>query len=143
MPDHDFPLDVRVNRRRYLGVAAVASAALAAVAVLVPGASSSPSGSTVVPSRVQVTAKEFYFQLSRHSVSAGPAIVELVNFGQDPHDLRLQLTGSKRVYDTPVIQPGKYYDLKVTLQPGKYQLYCGIANHRSLGMQATLVVKKR
>jgi uncharacterized cupredoxin-like copper-binding protein len=29
----------------------------------------------------------------------------------------------------------------VKLLPGRYRLYCGVANHRTLGMQATLVVR--
>ena len=33
-----------------------------------------------------------------------------------------------------------YYDLPITLLPGRYRLWCGIANHRALGMQATLIV---
>jgi hypothetical protein len=68
--------------------------------------------------RVQVTAKEFYFALSRQTVAPGPAIIELVNFGEDPHDLRLQRVGGAHIAGTPQVQPGDYYDLKVTLRPG-------------------------
>ncbi len=93
------------------------------------------------PSRLQVTAKEFSFALSRRSVAPGPAIVELVNYGEDPHDLRLQRAGG-RLYKTPIVQPGKYYDLRLTLVPGTYQLWCSVANHRALGMTASFVVKR-
>ena len=93
--------------------------------------------------RVQVTAKEFYFTLSRQTVQAGPAIIELVNFGEDPHDLRLQRVGGAHIAGTPEVQPGDYYDLSVELLPGKYKLWCSIANHRALGMQATLTVRKK
>ncbi len=112
------------------------AAAVAAAALVAPAASPAP----VYPNRVQVTAKEYFFALSRRSVPAGPAIVELVNFGEDPHDLRLQRVGTTRAPGTPIVQPGAYYDLEITLQPGRYLLYCSIANHRSLGMQATLIV---
>lgn len=99
------------------------------------------------PTRVQVGAKEFYFVLSRHTVAAGPAIVELVNYGEDPHDLRVERVGGTHVYRTPLVQPGPaaYYDLSLTLQPGKYLLWCGVANHRQLGMTAvlTVVAKKK
>jgi plastocyanin len=99
------------------------------------------------PTRVQVAAKEFYFVLSRRTVTAGPAIVELVNFGEDPHDLRIERVGGTHVYRTPVVEPGpaSYYDLSLTLLPGKYELWCGIANHRQLGMAAvlTVVAKKK
>jgi plastocyanin len=113
---------------------------LAAVAVLVPGSASAKS---VAPSRVQVVAKEFLFALSRHSVPPGPAIIEIVDFGQDPHDMRIQRIGDKHVYGSPIIQPGGHYDLSLKLVPGRYQVWCSVANHRALGMQAVIVVKKK
>jgi uncharacterized cupredoxin-like copper-binding protein len=115
------------------------AAALAAVA-LAPGAAAAAA-----PARVQVAAKEFYFSLSRGSVVAGPAIVELANFGEDPHDLRLQRIGGAHIAGTPQVQPGDHYDLSLTLRSGRYRLWCSIANHRQLGMQAmlTVVAKKR
>jgi hypothetical protein len=116
----------------------LAAVALAACVLVVPaGAALPPLG------RVQVTAKEFYFTLSRQSLQAGPAIIELVNFGEDPHDLRLQRVGGAHIAGTPEVQPGDYYDLSVTLLPGKYNLWCSIANHRALGMHAILTVRKR
>ena len=114
----------------------VAAALVAASAVL--AAPAAPAA--IAPNRVQVVSKEFYFALSRRTVPAGPAIVELVNFGEDPHDMRLQRVGGTHVYRTPQVQPGKYYDLSVKLLPGKYLLWCSIADHRQLGMQATLTV---
>jgi plastocyanin len=101
------------------------------------------SAGTTPPSRVQVSAREFSFSLSRQSVKAGPAVIELVNFGQDPHDLRLQRIGGAHIAGTPQVDPGQHFDLTVKLLPGKYNLWCSIANHRALGMQATLTVRKR
>ena len=69
-------------------------------------------------------------------------MVELVDFGEDPHDLRLQRLGGGRVWKTPVVYPGAYHDLEVTLVPGRYRLWCSIANHRRLGMQAVLTVRR-
>jgi plastocyanin len=119
-----------------------APAAIAALALLLTGTAA--HASAPAPARVQVVAKEFYFVLSRHTVVAGPAIVELVNFGEDPHDLRLQRVGGTRVFATPQVQPGDHHDLSLTLAPGRYRLWCSIANHRQLGMQAvvTVVAKK-
>ena len=37
---------------------------------------------------------------------------------------------------------GGVVDRQFTLPPGTYRLCCGVANHRALGMQATLIVKK-
>jgi len=94
------------------------------------------------PSRVQVTAKEFYFVLSSRKVKQGPAIVELVNFGEDLHDLRLQRLGGGKVYRTKLLDPGSYQDLELKLLPGKYRLWCGVPTHASLGMKATLTVTR-
>jgi plastocyanin len=117
---------------RLLAVALLAALAAAAVAA----AARKP------PTRLQATAKEFYFVLSAHTVKAGPAIVELVNYGEDPHDLRLQRLGGGKVYRTKLLDPGKFQDLELTLLPGKYRLWCGVPTHASLGMKTTLVVKR-
>jgi plastocyanin len=120
---------------------------LAAVAAAVAGAAlvAAPTSAALAPApaRVQVSAKEFFFSLSRHEVVAGPAIVELVNFGEDPHDLRLERVGGGRVWKTPLVYPGAYYDLEAKLVPGRYRLWCSVANHRKLGMQAVLTVVRR
>lgn len=114
-------------------------AAASAVAVAVVFAPASDALAPA-PARVQVSAKEFFFALSRRTVVAGPAIVELVNFGEDPHDLRMERLGGGRVWKTPLVYPGAYYDLDATLVPGRYRLWCSIGNHRRLGMEAVLTV---
>jgi plastocyanin len=93
------------------------------------------------PTRLQVVAKEFSFGLSRANVKAGPAVIELANFGQDPHDLRLQRVGSRHIAGTPVVAPGKHGELSLKLVRGRYSFWCSVANHRKLGMRATLVVR--
>jgi plastocyanin len=90
--------------------------------------------------RVQVTAQEFSYTLSRLQVHAGTATVELVNLGQDLHDLRLQRDGSRHIAGLGVVAPGEHADLTVRLRPGRYSLWCSIANHRQLGMHARLIV---
>jgi plastocyanin len=94
------------------------------------------------PARVQVVAQEFRYSLSRQTIKAGWAVIELRNAGEDAHDLRLRRVGGTRVYVWPVSQPGTVVDRTVKLLPGRYRLYCGVANHRTLGMQATLVVNR-
>ena len=93
------------------------------------------------PSRVQVVAKEFSFGLSRVTVKPGPAVIELANFGQDPHDLRLQRVGSRHIAGLGVVAPGARAELSLKLARGRYLLWCSVANHRKLGMRATLVVR--
>jgi plastocyanin len=94
------------------------------------------------PARVQVVAREYSFSLSRLHVPAGTAVIELANFGQDPHDLRVQRVGAKHVAGLGVVPPGKRGELTVKLAPGRYSFWCSVANHRKLGMRTTLVVTR-
>jgi hypothetical protein len=92
------------------------------------------------PARVQVVAREFSLALSRTTIKAGTAIVELANLGEDAHDLRMQRVGGTKIYGWPVAQSGAVEDRTLRLVPGRYRLWCSIANHRVLGMVATLRV---
>ena len=73
------------------------------------------------PFRIQVTAKEFFYTLSSRVAPPGAAVIEFVNYGEDPHDMRVQRAGGGRLYKTPVMQPGQYYDLRVDLVAGHYR----------------------
>jgi plastocyanin len=95
------------------------------------------------PARVQVVAREYSFGLSRLHVHAGSAVIELANFGQDPHDLRVQRIGARHVAGLGVVAPGERGELTVRLAPGRYSFWCSVANHRQLGMRGTLVVTPR
>ena len=95
------------------------------------------------PARVQIVAQEFRFSLSRRTIKAGLAVLELRNMGQDAHDLVLTRADRTRVLVRwPVAQPGAVIDREIRLKPGTYRLVCTVANHRALGMQATLVVRR-
>ena len=113
-------------------VALVAAVALASVA---PAAASSPS-----PARTQVSAAEFTLTLSRLSIRSGPAIVELVNYGEDDHDLALRRVGGARTYRIGLVHPGGTAELETRLRAGRFVLWCTLADHRARGMQATLRV---
>lgn len=89
-----------------------------------------------------MVAREFSFTLSRQRVKPGYAIVELVNFGEDGHDLRLRRVGGTKTYGIHAVQPGGHARLRLRLVHGRYALWCSIANHRALGMRATLVVRR-
>ncbi|MES1247435.1 MAG: hypothetical protein ABUS54_07165 [Actinomycetota bacterium] len=93
------------------------------------------------PARVQVVAQEFRFALSRTTIKAGWAVIELRNLGEDAHDLRLRRVGGTRVYRWPVTQSGRTVDREYKLLPGTYRLNCSVANHAALGMTATLHVR--
>ena len=94
------------------------------------------------PARVQVGASEFGYTLSRRSIKAGPAIVQLANFGEDEHDLRLRRAGGTRIYRIGTVRPGKVGELEARFLPGRFTLWCSLADHRRRGMSATLVVRR-
>jgi len=94
------------------------------------------------PARVQVVAKEYSFSLSRIKVKSGKAIVELANFGEDPHDLRLQRRGARHIAGLREVAPGERAQLTLRLPPGRYSLWCSIGDHRKRGMTASLVVTR-
>ena len=94
------------------------------------------------PARMQVVAREFSFSLSRTHLPTGLAVIELANFGQDPHDLRLQRIGARHIAGTRVASPGARAELTVKLAPGRYLLWCSVADHRARGMRATLIVRR-
>lgn len=95
----------------------------------------------LAPQRLQVVAREYSFTFSRLRLKPGTAVIELDDFGQDAHDLRVQRLGARHVAGTPVVQAGGRADLTVSLRPGRYVFWCSVANHRALGMHASLVVR--
>jgi len=113
------------------------------LAVVVAGlafAGAMPAQAAAPLSRVQVVAFEFHYRLSRVRVPAGPVRIELANFGQDEHDLRLRRVGGSRVYHLPSSLPGERQILNARLRPGLYRLKCTLGDHAARGMHAKLRV---
>jgi plastocyanin len=112
-----------------------------AVAALVVVAGAGPANATAPPpARLQVAAKEFSLTLSRAKLKPGWAIVELANYGEDPHDLRLRRIGGTVTRTIAIVQAGDQRSLRVNLLPGRYRLWCSLPDHAARGMQAQLVV---
>lgn len=94
------------------------------------------------PARLGVSATEFHLTLSRPSVKAGVVQIELQNDGEDPHDLRVRRVGGSHTFSIPLVGPGKRRTVAIHVKPGSYQLWCSLADHRALGMQALLRVRR-
>jgi plastocyanin len=91
---------------------------------------------------VQVSAKEYNFTLSRPTIQAGPLVIELVNAGQDEHNLHIRpAAGGADVGAIPIVQPGHHTDMQFDLPPGSYTFYCAMPGHEALGMKATFTVQ--
>jgi hypothetical protein len=82
--------------------------------------------------------------LSRTTVTSGPVRVEYsLRSAQDPHNLVLEPDGAGDPVVFPTGQPGTASTRTPTLAPGRWVLYCALADHRARGMQATLTVVAR
>jgi len=92
--------------------------------------------------RVGVQSSEFHLVLSRPSVRAGVVEIELQNVGQDPHDLRVRKVGGHHTFSIALTKPGARKTVALNLKPGRYRLWCSVADHRGLGMQAVLRVRR-
>ena len=68
--------------------------------------------------------------------------MQLANFGEDEHDLRLRRIGGTKVYRVGTVAPGRVRELEARFLPGRFRLWCSLADHRARGMRATLLVKE-
>jgi len=86
--------------------------------------------------KVPVGESEFKITLASTKFKAGEITFEAKNDGKIPHDLAIKQTGDK----TKLISPGGTAELKVTLKPGTYELYCTVPGHEAAGMKLNITV---
>jgi uncharacterized cupredoxin-like copper-binding protein len=99
-------------------------------------AAETPSTTVKVSARpIAVTETEFKIAAPT-ALTAGPFTFQVKNAGKIPHDLAIKETGDK----TKEIPAGGTAELKVTLKPGKYELYCSIPGHEAAGMKLVVTV---
>jgi hypothetical protein len=93
------------------------------------------------PARLGVVAREWSLTLSRTTLAAGPALVELQNFGEDAHNLRIErIDGSGSPLSVPLAEAGERQKADGTLAAGDYKVYCALPGHDAQGMHARLTV---
>ena len=126
------------------------SSTLALLVLMLVGTAVAARPQDTVPDRVGVRGCEFDLLLSKQKVAPGRVIVQFVNSGEDPHDLRLQrldpATGTQAGAElgSGVVAPSTYDNLDLRLKKAsRYVLWCSLADHRERGMEATLKVGKR
>lgn len=96
--------------------------------------SEAPAGTAI-----EVTETEFDIKLSKSTVAAGDYTFAISNDGSLPHNLAIQGPGvDGETSDT--FDGGQSGELTVTLQEGKYTVWCAVGNHRAQGMETTLNV---
>jgi hypothetical protein len=124
-------------RRALLGVLAAGLLAHA------PAAQARPADA---PARLMVEAREFNLVLSRGTLRRGDAIVQLVNRGEDGHDLHLVRLGpggrtAGRPRGTAETRPGAVSSWRGRLTRGRWRLFCSLPGHERAGMRAVLRVR--
>jgi plastocyanin len=88
-----------------------------------------------------VIEREFSLTPSRTTLAAGTVAIELVNRGQDPHDLRVErIADGVTHFDFALAQPGSVTSQKLNLAPGTWKLYCTLPRHDEYGMRALITV---
>jgi uncharacterized cupredoxin-like copper-binding protein len=103
-------------------------------------AGEAPPGGNAPRQVIAVKESEWKIQLPpTKALTAGQYTFHVTNVGKVPHDFVVvgpQVDGVR----TPTIPPGKSTDLIVPLAAGNYTLYCSVAGHRQLGMEAKVSV---
>jgi hypothetical protein len=99
-----------------------------------------PQAAAPAPARLGVSAREFHLVLSRASVKAGVVVIQLQNDGEDVHDLRVRRIGGVHLFR--LTSPGDRSELAIRIRPGRYTLWCSVADHAQLGMRAVLRVRR-
>jgi hypothetical protein len=96
------------------------------------------------PARLLVQGTEYRLQLSRGTLKRGPAVIQFVNRGQDPHDLRLRRIGASasRTVSVPETRAGGLVEFDARLESGRYRLWCSLPGHDQRGMHAVLTVRR-
>jgi uncharacterized cupredoxin-like copper-binding protein len=89
-----------------------------------------------VSPRLELTAREMAYEPDAIAVEAGDVEVVLHNAGTILHDLRVE--------DQPFIleaKAGETTTSDVTLEPGRYELFCSLPGHREAGMTGVVEVR--
>ncbi|MBS1894525.1 MAG: hypothetical protein JST59_24755 [Actinobacteria bacterium] len=86
------------------------------------------------------------YTLSRQAVRSGNLTVQLQNKGEDPHDMDIERVGPSgeplgEVVKIPVTEPGQNTNATVTVEAGRYRMWCDLYSHAKEGMEATITVE--
>jgi plastocyanin len=101
-------------------------------------ASSPPAGEQEAET-VEAQLVDFAIELDEDSFSAGAYEFAVSNEGDASHNFVVERDGED-VAGTEVLQPGQSETLTVELEPGTYVFYCGVGNHRAMGMEVSVEV---
>jgi uncharacterized cupredoxin-like copper-binding protein len=101
---------------------------------------SGPAGAAK-QSEINVSETEFELTPANPTIQAGQATIEVSNDGETVHNLEVEgPNGEEELEDD--LQPGETGTLEVDLsEPGTYEWYCPVGNHRDQGMEGEITVE--
>jgi hypothetical protein len=90
--------------------------------------------------------KHFSYEPTRTLVRSGQLTVQLVNEGEDPHTMAIQKIGPGEVGEGPVTEIPSTASKKqstgtVSVEPGRYRMWCTLFNHAAEGMEVDITVE--
>jgi plastocyanin len=119
----------------------------AALAVLLAAVALAPAGEAKpapAPTRLLVRGQEYRLLLSSLKVNPGNAIIQFANAGEDAHDLQIQRLGDGEQLSIGELAPGDVGELGLHLErDSRYVMWCSLPNHRELGMEASVRVRRK
>jgi uncharacterized cupredoxin-like copper-binding protein len=73
------------------------------------------------------------------SLSAGSQAFSVTNNGTVEHNFEVEGQGIEERFETN-LSPGESQTLQIDLEPGTYEVYCPLDNHKDQGMEIQLTV---
>ncbi len=105
-----------------------------------PAGGGAPATGQAPSNQVTVQMTEFALALPQQNFAPGAYTFVAVNAGRTVHALKIEGPGI-REQQTPNVQPGQSASLTVNLQqPGTYEMYCPVGNHKGMGMRTEITV---
>jgi uncharacterized cupredoxin-like copper-binding protein len=101
------------------------------------GTSSAAAGGSGTP--VTVDASEYALKLPSNTMAPGTYTFTMDNVGHATHAIEIEGPGVDHAKSSTA-GPGGKATLTVTLQPGSYELWCPVGNHKQAGMDTTITV---
>jgi plastocyanin len=90
---------------------------------------------------VQISATDFAFDPANPTVKAGTVTFNLTNDGQAPHNIEVEGPSGEAELEQD-LAAGQSGELTVDLsEPGTYEMYCPVGNHREQGMEGEITVQ--
>jgi len=92
---------------------------------------------------LRVAADEYSFDPATVTVRGSPPRLEVTlrNSGSLAHDF-VVLDGEQELGGTPTIPSGDRRTASVELEPGSYRFVCTVGDHRELGMEGELTIRR-